>query len=369
MATETTGLQRDLQLIRSRAWLFIPFFVFGLLLAFAFSSVAGKTNAVAELELDTVIHDATFGGDRGLRVFEAQSMTGDPEFIALVLAEIGEPDFDYSDFDVELRPISLASGISRGTLIVSIKADGKARAERYREAFVTVFAREFLELDGLWRTRFIDAQEEVSADAESRFREAYDLLDAAGAARGIVVDELFRDGQNTSPLDSLNVQEAELRREIAETAGTLAAIEANNLSARAAAALASGILEQPVESGDGIAVLEAWLGAMTSALDATLERSKEISDGSFDAEFLALLDSVRALDLVKEQSYIRLENARIAVVSSDSTLEVDETFSGGLGGSIIGQLAVVLTVTLVFGLIAIYAWEWLSQLRSSISNA
>ena len=65
---------------------------------------------------------------------------------------------------------------------------------------------------------------------------------------------------------------------------------------------------------------------------------------------------------------MRLENARIAVNSSDSTLEVDRTFSGGLGGSIVGQLAVVITVTIVFGLIAVYAWEWLSQLRSSINN-
>jgi hypothetical protein len=368
MATETTGLNRDLQLIRARVWLFIPFFVFGLILAFAFSTVAGKTNAVAELELDTVIHDATFGGDRGLRVFEAQSMTEDPEFIALVLAEIDEPDFDYSDFDIELRPVSLASGISRGTLVVSIKADGKGKAEGYREAFVKVFANEFLEIDGLWRTRFISAQQDVSDDAESRFRESYRLLDAAGAERGIVVDELFRSGQNTSPLDSLNVQEAELRREIAETEGALAAITESNLSASEAAALAAAVIEQPVAPGDGEDVLAGWLSAQSSALDKTLERSREISDGSFDAEFLALLDSVRALDSVKEQSYVRLENARIAVTSSDSTLEVDRTFSGGLGGSIIGQLAVVLTVTLVFGLIAIYAWEWLSQLRSGIGD-
>lgn len=369
MATETTGLQRDLQLIRGRVWLFIPFFVFGLLMAFVFSSVAGKTNAIAELELDTVIHDATFGGDRGLRVFEAQSMTEDREFIASVLAAINEPDFDYSDFDIELRPVSLASGISRGTLIVSIKANGKANAERYREAFVEVFTYEFLELDGLWRTRFIDAQTAVSADAESRFREGYALLEAAGAERGIVVDELFRSGQNTSPLDSLNVQEAELNRELILAIGALAAIREGGLSDTGAAALASGILEVEVAPGDAEAVLEGWILANEIALAHIQGLINAISDGSFDAEFLALLDSVRALDRVKEQSYIRLENARIAVNSSVSTLEVDDTFSGGLGGSIIGQLAVVLTVTLVFGLIAIYALEWLSQLRSGLSKA
>ena len=368
MATETTGLRRDLQLIRQRIWLFIPFLILGLLMAFVFSSVAGKTNAVAELDLDTVIHDATFGGDRGLRVFEAQSMTEDPEFIALVLSEIDESDFLYSDFDVELRPVSLASGISRGTLVVSIKANGKAKAERYRDAFVRVFEVEFLELDGLWRTRFIRAQEAVSRDAESRFAEVYGLLKAAGEDRGIVVDELFRAGQNTSPLDSLNVQEAELRREIALAAGALAAINEQGLSPSAAAGLASGVLEVPIAPGDGVSVLTGWLAAKTDALAVVVDRSASLSDGSFDSEFLSLLDSVRALDTVKEQSYVRLENARIAVNSSASTMEVDRTFSGGLGGSIIGQLAVVVMVTIVFGLIAIYAWEWLSQLRRGISG-
>ena len=345
--------------------MFIPFFILGVLMAFGLSAVAGQTNAVAELDLDTIIYDATFGGDRGLRVFEAQSMTDDPEFIALVLAEIDDTDFEYEDFDIELRPVSLASGVSRGTLVVSVKADKKSDAERYREAFVTVFAKEFLEQDGLWRTRFVQAQERVSADAEGRFLEGYAELNAAGQERGIAVNELFRAGQNTSPLDSLNVLEAETRREISVAGGALAAIEEGGLSDEAAASVASGVVEETVAPGDAEAVLNAWLSAHELALEDILARRLALSDGSFDAEFLELLDSVRALDEVREQSYLRLENARVAAASSASTMQVDRTFSGGLGGSIVGQLAVVIAVTLVFGLIAIYAWEWLSQLRSN----
>ncbi len=60
---------------------------------------------------------------------------------------------------------------------------------------------------------------------------------------------------------------------------------------------------------------------------------------------------------------MRVANARIAIGSSDSTLEIERTFTGGLAGSIVGLIAVVLAVTLVFGLIAIYTVEWLSQVR------
>jgi hypothetical protein len=49
-------------------------------------------------------------------------------------------------------------------------------------------------------------------------------------------------------------------------------------------------------------------------------------------------------------------------------METSYTFSGGLAGSLLGRIAVVIAVTLVFGLIAIYAWEWLSQVRAGVED-
>jgi hypothetical protein len=82
MSPHSSGLQRDLNLVRRHAWLFIPFFVFGLLVAYAFGSVAGDANAVATLTLDTVIQDVVAGGDRRGSVFEAESVTADDRFQA-----------------------------------------------------------------------------------------------------------------------------------------------------------------------------------------------------------------------------------------------------------------------------------------------
>src|SRR3990172_477600 len=118
MSGRTSGLERDLNLVRRRAWLFIPFLLLGLLLSFALGSLAGEANAVATMQLETVIHDLFTGGDRGLRIFEAQSMTGDAEFKSKVREAIGDPNFDYARYSVALQPISVADGVSRGTLTV-----------------------------------------------------------------------------------------------------------------------------------------------------------------------------------------------------------------------------------------------------------
>ena len=363
MSSRTSGLQRDVRLLRRRAWLFVPFLFLGVLVAIVFSAFAGETNAVAELELDTVINDAGGGGDRGLRIFEAQSMTDDAEFRAMVIAEIGDPNFDYARFDVELDPISVAAGVSRGILTISIKDRSKGDAEKFREAFVDIFEREYLEPDGLFRKRFLANTLRVAEAAEAEFAASYAELSVAAAAQGIAVDELFRSGQATSPLDALNVQEGELRGARARAQGTLATVRAGGLSETAIASLAASVLGETVQPGDGEAVLAAQVASLETALASISEQIAGLSDGTLDPGLLTLLDEVRGLDEAKEAAFVRVANARIAIGSSDSTLEIERTFSGGLAGSYVGLIAVVLAVTLVFGLIAIYTLEWLSQVR------
>src|SRR3990172_5386819 len=156
MPTGTSGLERDLSLIRHRAWLFIPFAVLGILAAIFIGNLTGESTATASLTLDTTVHDLVVGGDRGLRIFEAQEMTSDPRFRDKVREAIGDPDFDFGRFAISLSPLSVAAGISPGILTISIPDPVKAEAELYRQALVTVFITEYTEQDGLWRTRFVD---------------------------------------------------------------------------------------------------------------------------------------------------------------------------------------------------------------------
>ena len=76
-----------------------------------------------------------------------------------------------------------------------------------------------------------------------------------------------------------------------------------------------------------------------------------------------LVTNVRSTNAVRSDAYVRLNNARVAVTSSQSTAEVSYSSSGGVAGSLVGRIAIVIAVTLVFGLIAIYLLEWLSQVR------
>ncbi len=364
MPPPTSGLDRDLRLIRRRGWLFLPFLVLGVVVAVVFNAVAGETNAVAEIELDTVIHDPGSAGERGLRIYEALSMTDDPEFAARVIAVIGDGAFDYGErFAVELTPASVAPGVSRGVLTVSVKDRQRGAAERYREAFVSVFEQEFLDLDGLFRQRFVESVEHVAAEAEAHFVAAYAELWAATAERGIPVDELFRSRQGTNPLDSLNVQEAELRKELAHAEAALAAARTAGLSETATASLAAGVIGEEVRAGDGEVVLAAYAASLETALASISGRIAALSDGSLDPALLAKLDEVRALDWAKETAWLRVVNARVAVESTESWMHVERTVSGGLGGSVAGLIAVTLALTLVFGLIAIYTVEWLAQVR------
>ena len=318
--------------------MFIPFFFFGILVSVAFGSFAGKANAVASMQLETVIHELFSGGDRGFRIFEADAMTGDPLFKKKVIEATGDPNFDYSRISIALSPISVADGVSRGILTVSIEDEDKLLAEKYRQAFVDVFTREYMEQDGLFRTRFVAKKQQVAAEFEKQYQAGYARLKPLADARGLPIDELTRPNSisRSGLTDELNQQEAELQRQLAEAKG-LAAPDATQQQRRAQ-------LEAAIKS------IQAY--------------RLSLSPGTWDPEFRGLVDDVRALADLRYESYIRLNNARGAAVSAQSDIETSYSFSGGLSGSLFGRVAIVIAVTLIFGLAAIYLLEWLSQIRS-----
>ena len=214
MPPRTSGLQRDLNLLKRRWWVFIPFLLMGVVIALSFGSFAGKANAVATMQLETVVQQLASGGDRGLRVFEAQSMASDSRFKQKVVDATGDPKFDYARFSIALTPISVADGVSRGILTVSVQDQDKAAAEKYRAAFVEVFTREYQAPDGLYRERFITKIQLTADTFEKQFFDAYTELRPKLEALNLPVDEMIRPRNTTavSLLDELNKQEAELIR-------------------------------------------------------------------------------------------------------------------------------------------------------------
>ncbi|MBA4180100.1 MAG: hypothetical protein C0506_05870 [Anaerolinea sp.] len=338
MPPSASGLQRDLHLLRRRWWLFIPFFFFGVLVAVAFGSFAGQANAVASMQVETVIHELFSGGDRGFRIFEADAMTGDAEFKKKVIEATGDPAFDYARYSISLSPISVADGVSRGVLTVSIQDEDKAAAEKYRQAFVDVFTREYTEPDGLFRRRFIEKKEEVAAEFDKQYQEAIAKLKPLAEAKGLPLEELARPNSVTRNglLDELNVQEAQLQRELAEV--------------RALPTPDAAQQQRRTQLEGAIKALQAY--------------ELSLNPVSFDAEFRALVIEAQSAADLRYESYIRLNNARGAAVSAQSDIETSYSFSGGLSGSLLGRVAIVIAVTLIFGLIAIYTIEWLSQIRS-----
>lgn len=365
MPTGTSGLERDLNLVRRRAWLFIPFAVLGILAGLFVGSATGDSNAVATMTLDTTVHDLVAGGDRGLRIFEAQEMTSDPRFKEKVIAAIGDPNFDYARFAISLSPISVADGISRGILTVSIADPEKANAEKYRGAFVDVFSREYTARDGLFRTRYVDRRAVTAQNADAALADALTKLKAATAGKDIDLAVLLETRGQTAPSTVAYSIQADMRRELAEIDGALANL--GSLSATAAASLAASIMGQPVAPGDTQTVLIARKAALEAAIAEFTRSTPTIAETTLDRETLLLLDLARGRRQVKDESYVRLANAQVAVDSAESNIETSYTFSGGLAGSLIGRVAVALVVTVVFGLIAIYTVEWLSQARSDSS--
>lgn len=360
MPPGTSGLERDLNLVRRRAWLFIPFAVLGILAALFVGRATGDSNAVATMTLDTTVHDLVIGGDRGLRIFEAQEMTNDPRFRQKVKDAIGDQDFDFGRFAISLSPISVADGISRGILTVSITDPDRAKAEKYRQAFVDVFTAEYTSDDGLYRARFVENRVKVANDTEKAYQEAYAKLKAA-APPSVNLDALLDTRGNTTPGSTTFAEQTKLQAEIAEIDGALAA--AGSASPGALAGVAASILGEPVAAADAQAALALKKTSLTAALRTLQKSGTTIAEAQLDGPTLALLDNTRGLRQVKDESFVRLANAQVASKSALSYVDTSYSFSGGLAGSLIGRVAVGIVVTIVFGLIAIYTVEWLSPVR------
>ncbi|MCA9829740.1 MAG: hypothetical protein R3B97_10460 [Dehalococcoidia bacterium] len=354
----TSGLQRDINLVRRRAWLFIPFLFVGILAALFIGRLAGNANAVATMQLETVVNDASIGGDRGLRIFEAQSMTSDVEFQAMVLEAIGDPEFDYARFSISLFPISIADGVARGILTMSISDASKAESERLRDAWVAVFAREYTEPDGLFRTRFIRTKQAVLDLADSQYNDSVAALRALPAAEGLPLDEIVRTpGLVGSLVAELNVQEARIRAEGAEVQAALASPPVSGIQA-------SAVLGFAVSDAEAGPALRDRARVLDGALQALASRRLSLSDSSLPPDVLDAVLQVRSFNALRNDAQLRLNNAGIAVASSQSSIETSYTSSGGIAGTLFGRIAVVVAVTLVFGLIAIYVFEWLAQVRA-----
>ena len=363
MPPGTSGLERDLNMVRRRAWLFIPFAILGILAALFVGRATGDSNAVASLTLDTTVHDLIDGGDRGLRIFEAQEMTSDERFREKVVAATGDPNFDFTRFAISLSPISVGDGISRGILTVSITDPEKTLAEKYRQAFVDVFTAEYMNPDGLFRTRFVDRRRDVAQQNDALFQQALQQAKAAVEAKGLDINTFLETRGSDAPSSTVFDQQAEIRLQIAEVDGLLANID--SASPGAAAAAASSVLGQAVAAGDAKAALALRKAALEASLKTLAASSPTLAETALDAATLALVDEARGLRAVKDSSYIRLANAQVAVDSAESHVDSSYTFSGGLAGSLVGRIAVALVVTIVFGLIAIYTLEWLSPARSN----
>ncbi|MFN8616661.1 MAG: hypothetical protein U0837_06160 [Dehalococcoidia bacterium] len=366
MPPGTSGLERDLNLVRRRAWLFIPFAILGILAALFVGRATGDSNAVASLTLDTTVHDLVIGGDRGLRIFEAQQMTNDPRFRQKVKDAIGDPNFDFGRYAISLSPISVADGISRGILTVSITDPDKVNAEKYRQAFVDVFYSEYTSPEGLFRLRFIENKENVAELNQAAYLAAYQKLKAAAPAN-VNVDAFIETRGNTPPSQATLEEQAKLQQQIAEIDGAL--VGAGSASPAALAAVASSILGQPVAAADAQAALTLKKAALVAALASSSKTGLTVAEAQLDPAVLRLLDNARGLRQVKDESYVRLANAQVAVNSALSYIDTSYSFSGGLAGSPIGRIAVGLVVAIVFGLIAIYTVEWLSPVRSSNTSA
>lgn len=358
-----SGLERDLAILRRWAWLFIPFAVLGILAALFVGKLTGTTAAVATLSLDTTVHDLVVGGDRGLRIYETQQMTGDPRFRARVVEATGEPDFDFGRFTISLQPISVADGVSRGNLTIGIADPVRADAERYRKAFVDVFTAEYTAEDGLWRTRFVDRRRAIAELTSTRFNEVYAQLKAKTEPLGISPAPLIDNRGVIAPATADYEQQAALRRRLAEVDGAIAATR--GVSDGAAAAVAAAVLGQTVAAGDAAAALAARKASLESAIDAFDADSVAVAERKLDPETSLLLDEARSLRIAKDEAFIRLANAQIAVRSAESYISVSNSTSGSLAGSMPGRIAVAIAVTVVFGLIAIYTVEWLSQARGT----
>ena len=363
MTPRANGLERDLNLLRRRWWLFIPFLILGVIAALAFGSVAGQSNSVATLSLNTVVFNVLQGGDRGFRIFEASQMTKSPEFAAKVVAATGEPDFDYGRYAISLAAISVGDGVADGTLTVSIKDDDKVKADKYRQAFVDTFIHEYREPDGLFRTRFTAQVQQVADDANAEYVDLYAQLSAMAKAKypDAPIEQLVQAQQPPPLLQELGKQQAQLQGQLAQVKAAETTAATNPDAGRALAASAL----QTTVTGDPVPVLKAAETGLTTAIADLQKQIAGISDGAYDEAFQSLLAHVRSQDQVRREAYNRVADASSAGASAKSEVSTSYSASGGLAASTMGRSAVIVAFGLVFGLIAIYGIEWLSQIRAN----
>ena len=369
MTPRTSGFDRDLRLIRRRAWLFIPFFILGILVAIFYSRVSGKTNAIGTIGIQTVVHEVFTGGDRGFRTFEADQMTRDPVFKKEVVDAIGDPNFDYARFGIALSTVSIGDGVSSGTETVAIQDTNPALAQKYRNAWVNVFIKEFTSADGLFRITATNQRKAVVDQAEKNFADDFAKLTALAKAEGVTapLDQIAQPSRDRSVTQGLNTQQADLLTQLAEVQAAEATIAAG-ANAATASALAANVLQTAV-TGDPAAALKAKETTLTAAIATISAQRTAMSDGSFSPEFQSLLDNVRQESTVKDAAYQNYNDGKAAAVSVRTDVAPVYTQSGGRGSSLLGRVAIVLVITIVFGLIAIYAWEWLGQVRDGTEDS
>jgi len=371
MTGRTRGLQRDVEIVRRRAWVFIPFFVLGLIAAFALHQrSSGTSSATSTIQLQTSIYDLTSGGDRGFKVYDAQAMTRLPQFRKEVIDAIGNKSFDYSRFGIILNPNVTSEGVSSGNLVVTISDGSRAKATTYQHAFVEVFNKEFTSPDGLFRTQFVKQQQTVAAAADQQYQTAYQKLQQAAQQAGLSVpiSQLASSDQSGGYLDRLGQQSADLAAEEARTTAAVQTVGSD--TSGAAGAVASSVLGQPVSGADAAAALQAHAAALQAAITALGTQLGDATGTALPEELRVQVANVRALDAARTNAAEDVANAQAAVTSAFTSADATNTASGGNVSSTLALIAIVIGVTVVFGLIAIYLLEWLWQLRAaSVSEA
>lgn len=371
MTGRTSGLQRDVEIVRRRAWVFIPFFVLGLIAAFALHErSSGTSTASSTIQLQTSIYNLTNGGDRGFTVYDAQAMTRLPQFRDEVIQAIGDKNFNYSRFVIILNPNVSSPGVSSGNLVVTISDGSRAKATTYQQAFVSVFTKEFTSPDGLFRTQFVKQQQTVATAADQQYQAAYQKLQQAAQQSGVSVpiSQLASSDQSGGYLDRLGQQSADLTTEEARTTAALQTIGSD--TSGAAGAVASSVLGEPVSGADAAAALKAHATALQAAITALGTQLGDATGTALPDALRTQVANVRALDAARTNAAEDVANAQAAVTSAFSSADATNTASGGNVTSKLALLAIVIGVTVVFGLIAIYLLEWLSQLRAaSVSEA
>lgn len=365
MTGRTSGLQQDVAIVRRRAWLFLPFLVLGILVALALHQrSSGTSSAQTTMQLQTSIYDLASGGDQGFKVYDAQAMTRLPEFRKEVIDKIGDQDFNYARFGIILNPNVTTEGVSSGNLVVTISAGSRADAQKYLQAFIDVFQKEFTAEDGLFRTQFVKQQQAVADAAGAQYDAAYQELQQMAQSAGITapLSQLASGDQSGGYLDQLAQNRADLATQQAEAQAALDAV--GSAGSGAAGAIASSVLGQPVSAGDAAAALQARVDSLDAAIKAVDAELSAASGTSLPADLRAQVDKVRALDTARRSASNDVANAQAAAASAFTSADPSTTYSGGNVASPLALIAIVIGITIIFGLVAIYLLEWLSQVRA-----